>query len=317
MDINETARRVLERRGIDLGALPPPEPVDIAATLIANATAALVLHLPALFLNALADHPQVRDWIGQLLANRSGAGSLLLLGPTGTGKTHQAVGALRECVIRSAKARRPLSWQFTTHPNLNAALRPAVDDGHLMAYDAAERTDLLVLDDLGAGKATDWTAETLYRLIDARWSNQRPHAHLVRDHRTRTVRRSTVLRRLPEVHVQRPGDPVRHVHRRRHPARVLRTRPLRQPVAHCLEGSVVGRLAAGNRRRRAEGDRRMSSQRDRFMMATKAHHGFAGDVSRAKPSLVVITGEDWIGEWVTSSVGLIHVHFPKATTRGR
>lgn len=174
MDINQTARNILARRGIDPDAVGDPPTLDVEAILVENATTALALHLPSLFLNADTDHPQTRDWVRRFLTDRASTGSLLLMGPTGTGKTHHAVGALRACVLQSARRRRPLSWQFTTHPNLNAALRPAADDAHLAAYDHAEQADLLVLDDLGAGKATDWTADTLYRLIDARWSNQRP-----------------------------------------------------------------------------------------------------------------------------------------------
>jgi DNA replication protein DnaC len=41
-------------------------------------------------------------------------------------------------------------------------------------YDLCEQVDLLVLDDLGGGKTTDWTADTLYRLVDTRWAYQRP-----------------------------------------------------------------------------------------------------------------------------------------------
>jgi len=52
-------------------------------------------------------------------------------------------------------------------------------------------------------------------------------------------------------------------------------------------------------------------------MATRAHHDFAGDISRTEPSLAVIEDEtdtDWIGQWVTG-LGFLNVRFPKATTR--
>jgi DNA replication protein DnaC len=174
MNIHQTARKILARRGINPDDLPDEPPFDLAATLTENATAAMALNLPPMFLNAVPDDPQVRDWVQQFLDDPAACPSLLLLGPVGTGKSHQAIGALRGSVLGSAKNRRPLTWHYTTHPKLNADLRPAPDDTHLAVYDQCEQVDLLVLDDLGAGKATDWTADTLYRLVDTRWAYQRP-----------------------------------------------------------------------------------------------------------------------------------------------
>jgi hypothetical protein len=53
------------------------------------------------------------------------------------------------------------------------------------------------------------------------------------------------------------------------------------------------------------------------MMATHAFHQFAGDISRDRHALAVITDEnehDYIGQWV-EGVGYINVRFPKGTTR--
>jgi DNA replication protein DnaC len=174
MNIHQTAREILARRGINPDELPDPPPFDLAATLTENATAALALNLPPMFLNAVPGQPDVRAWVQQFLTDRTTCPSLLLLGPVGTGKTHESIGALRGCVLGSAKNRRPLTWHYTSHPKLNAELRPSPDDSHLAVYDLCEQVDLLVLDDLGAGKATDWTADTLYRLVDTRWAYQRP-----------------------------------------------------------------------------------------------------------------------------------------------
>lgn len=54
----------------------------------------------------------------------------------------------------------------------------------------------------------------------------------------------------------------------------------------------------------------------RYMMATKAIHNL-GDISREKPSLCFITGEDeknYIGNWV-EGMGFTNVKFPKDSTR--
>ena len=77
-----------------------------------------------------ADHPQVTAWDQAIAAaGRPGPGgapgiahgpSLLIAGPTGTGKTHQAYGAIR--ALLSAGVR--LRWEAATAADLYARLRP-------------------------------------------------------------------------------------------------------------------------------------------------------------------------------------------------
>lgn len=55
----------------------------------------------------------------------------------------------------------------------------------------------------------------------------------------------------------------------------------------------------------------------KYMMATKAFHQFAGDISREQPELCSIeweTNTHYIGSWA-EGLGLIGVKFPKETTR--
>ena len=72
-------------------------------------------------------------------------------------------------------------------------------------------------------------------------------------------------------------------------------------------------------------DRALHSEifRERHMMATKAAHRFAGDVSReSDPNDPVENicfvryeeGDNFVGEWVTG-YGYVKVRFPKSTTR--
>ncbi|MFG2046165.1 ATP-binding protein [Micromonospora sp. NPDC048935] len=179
MDISSTnlgglAREVMERRGIDPTTVPPRPGFDLADHLIEQAEATLNLILPPRFRHAEPDDRQVRQWIGTYLRDPTTCPGLLLLGPVGTGKSHQAFGALRRVVLESAKRCRRMTYAVTSHPEFNAAMRPQSDDRHLRALADYQTVDLLVFDDLAAGKSTDWTEDTLYRLMDARWANQLP-----------------------------------------------------------------------------------------------------------------------------------------------
>lgn len=57
-----------------------------------------------------------------------------------------------------------------TAPDLSAALKP---DGEPFAYDYATGCDLLVLDDLGRERVTDWWLEQLQRVLDERCAQER------------------------------------------------------------------------------------------------------------------------------------------------
>jgi DNA replication protein DnaC len=125
---------------------------------------------PARYAEATADHPIVTRWVSAFRTNHRRAPSLLLLGPTGVGKTYQAFGALRAAVT----VELPLRWYALTTADLYASLRPR--HGHdteaqLRLYRDAE---LLLLDDLGAAKPSEFVEEITYRLINARYEACRP-----------------------------------------------------------------------------------------------------------------------------------------------
>jgi DNA replication protein DnaC len=102
----------------------------------------------------------LQDW-----ADGPDGRNLLLLGPVGTGKTHAAVAACRPLHARGMRVR------FLPVVELLDLLRPGGPDG---VWDELVGCDVLVLDDLGTERPTDWTAERMGALVNRRWLEERP-----------------------------------------------------------------------------------------------------------------------------------------------
>lgn len=124
--------------------------------------------IPARYTDAVVDHSIVEGW-AEHVGERDESRSLLLVGDIGTGKTHQAYGALRLAVTIAAQRGEAITPAAVTHATLNAEIRPGGDG--LDRYLAA---DILLLDDLGAAHVTSWNADAAYRLVDHRWAERLP-----------------------------------------------------------------------------------------------------------------------------------------------
>ena len=123
---------------------------------------------PPRYRRAAAVHPDIQQWADNVGADPETAGSLLLTGTTGTGKTHQAYGALR----RIAEA-GPHRYEIiaTTAADMYGLLRPKGSErGTEAELERLARIPLLLLDDLGSAKASEWTEEITYRLINERYN---------------------------------------------------------------------------------------------------------------------------------------------------
>lgn len=111
---------------------------------------------------------KARRFVENYPADRTG---LLLIGPCGVGKTHLAVGILRLLIEQRGAAGRFADYrellksiQATYDPS-----NPQSEAGLLQPYLECE---ILVLDDLGVGRATEWAMETLHYLLNARYSRE-------------------------------------------------------------------------------------------------------------------------------------------------
>lgn len=130
--------------------------------------------VPAMFSRIDADFEDARP----LFEDRS----LYIVGDNGRGKTHTACRVAKAYLVRNTKRRGVTMrcWKsclFVTAQDVLSQLKRSWVRWDQSEEDVFQRwagVGLLVLDDLGKGVPSEWAAENFFRLVDARWSNQRP-----------------------------------------------------------------------------------------------------------------------------------------------
>ena len=107
----------------------------------------------------------VRDYPG------SAEKGLLLMGPSGVGKTHLAVASLKELV------RRGHGGLFCDYRELlkeiQASYNPASQSTEMGILEPIRTAEILVLDDLGATKPSDWVRDIVGIVLNARYNERR------------------------------------------------------------------------------------------------------------------------------------------------
>lgn len=95
---------------------------------------------------------------------------LFLFGSVGTGKTH-LVTAVANAIVYDIG----LSAYFDTFAGIIREIQRSFNDKRDSdVEETAKKTGLLILDDLGKEKYSDWASQILFDIIDTRYKNQRP-----------------------------------------------------------------------------------------------------------------------------------------------
>lgn len=136
-------------------------------------------NIPWHYRDAVLDNLDVATWTDEVVAAATAGSvcatimrgpSLLLLGPTGIGKTHLAYAAMRNIAVTGVRC----AWTATTAADMYASLRPRHNIDSETEFRRYANTRLLILDDLGAAKDSEFTEEINYRLINSRYENGLP-----------------------------------------------------------------------------------------------------------------------------------------------
>jgi DNA replication protein DnaC len=105
---------------------------------------------------------------------------LYISGPRGVGKTHLVVAIMKQMVLnhpRAAGVTYRLLPSMISVPELllriKATYQKNADEDEGSVIDFYSEKKILVLDDLGTEKPTDWVLSTLYLIIDRRYRNMK------------------------------------------------------------------------------------------------------------------------------------------------
>lgn len=169
-------RERLEARGIEVPTEPVADPYpnrespdelrERLAIAAAHKAARWERRCPVLYADAkptTLDADQSPERLAAWM-NDDDALNLILAGSVGTGKTWAAYA------LGWAMVGRGVFVEAWTVGDLLDALRP---DGDRNEASYAERADVLILDDLGATRPTEWAVETLTALMDTRLREKR------------------------------------------------------------------------------------------------------------------------------------------------
>ena len=112
----------------------------------------------------------VQDYLGDYpLVDGKG---LLLAGPTGVGKTHLIVALLKDLI------KKGFDGLFVDYQELLKRIQSSYDSTTLTAEHRIIRpildAEILVIDDLGANRITDWVEDTINYILNHRYNEKKP-----------------------------------------------------------------------------------------------------------------------------------------------
>ncbi len=97
---------------------------------------------------------------------------LLLLGPPGVGKTHLAVAALRELILEHGVQGLFADFRELIK-SLQASYDPLAQDSEMELLRPLVQAEVLVFDDLGAARMTEWVRDMVGHIVNSRYNERK------------------------------------------------------------------------------------------------------------------------------------------------
>ena len=126
------------------------------------------------------------DYLTNWRENLKSGKSLFFVGDVGTGKSHLAYAILNGLI------KRGVPGIAASVPDLMDDLRDFDDSGRI---EALKEIDLLVLDDLGSQKNSEWVTERLFIILNARYSELKPTI-ITSNHRLEVLEKTSGWERI-------------------------------------------------------------------------------------------------------------------------
>lgn len=96
---------------------------------------------------------------------------LLLMGSVGVGKTHLSVAIVRALIEKGIQC---LFYEFgALLKEIQNSYNPISQTSELKVLAPVFEAEVLILDELGASKPTDWVRDTMMQIINTRYNNQK------------------------------------------------------------------------------------------------------------------------------------------------
>ena len=97
---------------------------------------------------------------------------LMLIGPVGVGKTHLAVGIVRELMLQKGIASLFYDYRELLKEIQNS-FNPSVQATEMGILRTIFETEVLVLDELGAVRPTEWVWDTVNHILNTRYNDKK------------------------------------------------------------------------------------------------------------------------------------------------
>ena len=96
---------------------------------------------------------------------------LVFMGPVGVGKTHLSVAILRSLMEKGINC---LFYEFgSLLKEIQNSYNPISQTSELKVLEPVFQAEVLVLDELGASKPTDWVRDTMMQIINTRYNDRK------------------------------------------------------------------------------------------------------------------------------------------------